>query len=103
MTQKKIIAVYMRGGTSKGVFFLSEWLPEDERERDRLLLRVMSSPDPFEKQLDGMGGASSSTSKVMIVSSFEREDSLFSVSGTSSHPVKPFFGSPIKKTEIEIC
>ncbi|HEV2269317.1 MAG TPA: 2-methylaconitate cis-trans isomerase PrpF [Steroidobacteraceae bacterium] len=67
MTQLRIPAVYMRGGTSKGVFFLAEDLPSDQEKRDRLLLRVIGSPDPYGKQIDGMGGATSSTSKVVII------------------------------------
>jgi len=68
MKQLRIPAVYMRGGTSKGVFFIAADLPADEAARDRLLLRVIGSPDRYGKQIDGMGGASSSTSKVAIVS-----------------------------------
>ena len=68
MAQKKIQAVYMRGGTSKGVFFHKDWLPADPALRDRVLLRVMGSPDPYGQQIDGMGGATSSTSKVVLVS-----------------------------------
>jgi len=63
----------MRGGTSKGVFFRREDLPADPAARDRLLLRVIGSPDPYGKQVDGMGGATSSTSKVVILSRSERE------------------------------
>jgi probable AcnD-accessory protein PrpF len=74
MTQRSIAATYMRGGTSKGVFFRAEDLPADKRERDALLLRVIGSPDPYEKHTDGMGGATSSTSKVVIVSRSLRED-----------------------------
>ncbi|UHL62968.1 2-methylaconitate cis-trans isomerase PrpF [Paralcaligenes sp. KSB-10] len=66
--QIRIPALYMRGGTSKGVFFLPEDLPADPARRDAVLLRIMGSPDPYEKQLDGMGGATSSTSKIVIVS-----------------------------------
>lgn len=70
--QIRIPATYMRGGTSKGVFFRLEDLPERCRvpgeARDRLFLRVMGSPDPYAKQIDGMGGASSSTSKCVILS-----------------------------------
>lgn len=66
--QIKIPAIYMRGGTSKGVFFLKEDLPADPSERDKVLLRVIGSPDPYGQQIDGMGGATSSTSKVVIVS-----------------------------------
>ncbi|SFR99664.1 2-methylaconitate cis-trans isomerase [Mitsuaria sp. PDC51] len=73
----KIPAVYLRGGTSKGVFFRLEDLPADCRRlgaaRDRLLLRVVGSPDPYGKQIDGMGGATSSTSKVVIVSRSKRQ------------------------------
>ncbi|ADV83572.1 2-methylaconitate cis-trans isomerase PrpF [Terriglobus saanensis] len=67
MNQVKIPAVYMRGGTSKGVFFRTDSLPEDAELRDRILLRVIGSPDRYGQQIDGMGGATSSTSKVMLV------------------------------------
>lgn len=70
--QIKIPATYMRGGTSKGVFFRLGDLPERAKTpgpaRDNLLLRVIGSPDPYGKQTDGMGGATSSTSKTVIVS-----------------------------------
>ncbi|WP_337880607.1 2-methylaconitate cis-trans isomerase PrpF [Rheinheimera sp.] len=70
--QLKIPATYMRGGTSKGVFFRLQDLPEAAQQpgpaRDQLLLRVIGSPDPYGKQIDGMGGATSSTSKTVIVS-----------------------------------
>lgn len=70
--QIKIPATYMRGGTSKGVFFSLLDLPESAQEpgaaRDALLLRVIGSPDPYGKQIDGMGGATSSTSKAVILS-----------------------------------
>ena len=72
MTQLRIPATYLRGGTSKGVFFRLADLPEAARlpgpARDALLLRVIGSPDPYGKQIDGMGGATSSTSKTVIVS-----------------------------------
>lgn len=74
MPQRKIPAVYMRGGTSKGVFFHADALPADPAARDRLLLRVIGSPDPYGKQIDGMGGATSSTSKIVIVSRSQRPD-----------------------------
>jgi probable AcnD-accessory protein PrpF len=70
--QIKIPATYMRGGTSKGVFFTLADLPQAAQvagaARDALLLRVIGSPDPYEKQIDGMGAATSSTSKTVIVS-----------------------------------
>ncbi|WP_152206778.1 2-methylaconitate cis-trans isomerase PrpF [Marinobacter changyiensis] len=70
--QIRIPATYMRGGTSKGVFFRLDDLPKAARTpgiaRDQLLLRVIGSPDPYEKQIDGMGGATSSTSKTVILS-----------------------------------
>jgi hypothetical protein len=74
MTQLRIPAVYMRGGTSKGVFFLADDLPSDRAARERMLLRVIGSPDPYGKQIDGMGGATSSTSKVVLVSKSSRSD-----------------------------
>jgi len=72
--QLKIPAVYMRGGTSKGVFFLRDDLPADRAARERLLLRVIGSPDRYGKQTDGMGGATSSTSKIVILAKSERAD-----------------------------
>lgn len=70
--QIKIPATYLRGGTSKGVFFSLQDLPERARQpgpgRDALMLRVIGSPDPYGKQTDGMGGGTSSTSKAVIVS-----------------------------------
>ncbi len=70
--QIRIPATYMRGGTSKGVFFRLEDLPEAARvpgpARDALLMRVIGSPDPYAKHTDGMGGATSSTSKCVILS-----------------------------------
>ena len=74
MTQLRIPAVYMRGGTSKGVFFIAGDLPADLRERERILLRVIGSPDRYGKQTDGMGGATSSTSKIVILSKSDRDD-----------------------------
>ena len=69
--QLKIAATYMRGGTSKGVFFKLDDLPKAAQQpgkiRDQLLLQVIGSPDPYGKQIDGMGGASSSTSKTVIL------------------------------------
>lgn len=76
--QIKIPATYMRGGTSKGVFFKLTDLPEAAQvpgeARDKLLLRVIGSPDPYGKHTDGMGGATSSTSKTVILSRSERPD-----------------------------
>ncbi|EJG1693184.1 MULTISPECIES: 2-methylaconitate cis-trans isomerase PrpF [unclassified Vibrio] len=78
MSQIKVPATYMRGGTSKGVFFNLEDLPPEAQvageARDKLLLRVIGSPDPYAKQIDGMGGATSSTSKTVIVSRSSRND-----------------------------
>jgi 2-methylaconitate isomerase len=74
--QIKIPATYMRGGTSKGVFFRLQDLPEAAQQpgeaRDKLLLRVIGSPDPYGKQIDGMGAATSSTSKTVIVAKSSR-------------------------------
>ena len=76
--QLRIPATYMRGGTSKGVFFCLDELPDFARSpgpaRDKLLLRVIGSPDPYAKQIDGMGGATSSTSKTVILSKSSRAD-----------------------------
>ena len=76
--QIRIPATYMRGGTSKGVFFRLQDLPEAARvpgaARDALLLRVIGSPDPYGKQTDGMGGATSSTSKTVIIAKSSKAD-----------------------------
>ncbi|WP_347315955.1 2-methylaconitate cis-trans isomerase PrpF, partial [Ralstonia pseudosolanacearum] len=76
--QIRIPATYMRGGTSKGVFFRLQDLPAAAQvpgaARDALLLRVIGSPDPYGKQIDGMGGATSSTSKTVILSKSARPD-----------------------------
>jgi probable AcnD-accessory protein PrpF len=72
VAQLRIPAVYMRGGTSKGIFLRPEDLPSDPAARDRVLLRIIGSPDPYGKQIDGMGGATSSTSKVVLVSKSTR-------------------------------
>ena len=70
--QIRIPATYMRGGTSKGVFFRLADLPDAAQQpgadRDAILLQVIGRPDPYGKQTDGMGGATSSTSKTVIVS-----------------------------------
>ncbi len=85
-SQIKIPATYMRGGTSKGVFFNLKDLPEAAQvagaARDAILLRVIGSPDPYGKQTDGMGGATSSTSKTVILSK----------SGQADHDVDYLFG-----------
>ncbi|KGY07669.1 2-methylaconitate cis-trans isomerase PrpF [Vibrio sinaloensis] len=85
-SQIKVPATYMRGGTSKGVFFNLADLPieaqQPGKQRDDLLLRVIGSPDPYAKQIDGMGGATSSTSKTVIVSK----------SATPDHDVDYLFG-----------
>ena len=74
MTQLRIPAVYMRGGTSKGVFFKADDLPSDTQLRDKILMRVIGSPDRYGKHIDGMGGATSSTSKVVVMSKSSRSD-----------------------------
>ena len=77
VAQQKIKAMYMRGGTSKGTFFALDDLPKAAQVagtfRDELLLRVVGSPDPYAKHTDGMGGATSSTSKVVIVSASKQQ------------------------------
>ncbi|MDN4574699.1 2-methylaconitate cis-trans isomerase PrpF [Pandoraea cepalis] len=76
--QIRIPATYMRGGTSKGVFFRLQDLPASAQvagaARDALLMRVIGSPDPYGKQIDGMGGATSSTSKTVILAKSERPE-----------------------------
>jgi len=76
--QIKVPATYIRGGTSKGVFFRLQDLPPAAQvpgaARDALLMRVIGSPDPYGKQIDGMGGATSSTSKTVILSKSTRPD-----------------------------
>jgi len=78
LPQVKIPATYMRGGTSKGVFFNLIDLPQScqvaGEARDNMLLRVIGSPDPYGKQTDGMGGATSSTSKTVILAKSEQVD-----------------------------
>src|SRR6201997_2277901 len=76
--QLKIPAAYLRGGTSKGVFFRVDDLPEAARvpgpARDALLMRVIGSPDPYGKQIDGMGGATSSSSKTVLLAKSGKPD-----------------------------
>ena len=76
--QIKVTATYMRGGTSKGVFFCLEDLPkacqQAGAQRDQFILRVIGSPDPYGKQIDGMGAATSSTSKSVILSKSTRAE-----------------------------
>ncbi|NWC94397.1 MULTISPECIES: 2-methylaconitate cis-trans isomerase PrpF [unclassified Pseudomonas] len=90
MTQRRIPAVYMRGGSSKGVFFLDEHLPPAGAERDTILLRVIGSPDAYGKQIDGMGGATSSTSKVVVIGQSSRDDC----------DVDYLFGAPAIETAV---
>ena len=75
--QFKVKATFMRGGTSKGTFFNIKNLPKevqkDTKKRDKLLQRIVGSPDVYKKQIDGMGGASSSTSKAILVGKSEVE------------------------------
>ena len=94
--QVKIPATYIRGGTSKGVFFRLQDLPERCQvagpARDALLMRVIGSPDPYAKQIDGMGAATSSTSKTVILSKSSRPD----------HDVDYLFGQvAIDKTFVD--
>ncbi len=74
MKQRKIPAVFMRGGTSKAVVFNRADLPEDRAEWDGIFLAVMGSPDPNNRQLNGMGGGISSLSKVCVVGPSDRDD-----------------------------
>lgn len=72
MSEKGIRCLWMRGGTSKGAYFLASDLPAEPKERDALLLKIMGSPDP--RQIDGIGGADPLTSKVAILSPSNRAD-----------------------------
>jgi 4-oxalomesaconate tautomerase len=72
MYEDGIPCLWMRGGTSKGAYFLAEHLPADPAERDALLLKIMGSPDP--RQIDGIGGADPLTSKVAVLSPSTRTD-----------------------------
>lgn len=74
MARQRIRAAFYRGGTSKAVVFNTADLPDDPALRDRIFLRVLGSPDPYGRQLDGMGGGLSSLSKVVIVGPSARED-----------------------------
>jgi len=78
LPQIRIPATYMRGGTSKGVFFRLQDLPQSCQvpgaARDKLFMRVIGSPDPYSAHIDGMGGATSSTSKCVILSKSSRPD-----------------------------
>lgn len=74
MRQHRIPAVFYRGGTSKALIFRREDLPADPELRDRVILAAYGSPDPYRRQLDGLGGAVSSTSKVAIVGPASRPD-----------------------------
>lgn len=72
--QKRIPAVLMRGGTSKGMFFHADHLPADQKIRDAVILAAFGSPDPNRRQIDGVGGAVSTTSKVAIISGSDSPD-----------------------------
>ncbi|MEE8333938.1 MAG: PrpF domain-containing protein [Alphaproteobacteria bacterium] len=74
MARLKIPAVFIRGGTSKGVFFHERDLPSDAAERDRVILHALGSPDPYRRQLNGMGGGLSSLSKAVIIAPSTRPD-----------------------------
>jgi 2-methylaconitate isomerase len=74
VSQRLIPAVFMRGGTSKGLFFHERDLPDDAAARDALLVRALGSPDPYGRQLDGMGGGISSLSKAAIIAPPSRPD-----------------------------
>jgi 2-methylaconitate cis-trans-isomerase PrpF len=74
MKQRRIKAAFIRGGTSKGIFFRAGDLPDNSAERDAVLLRALGSPDPYERQLDGLGGGLSSLSKAVIIGRSARDD-----------------------------
>lgn len=72
--QQRVPAVFIRGGTSKGLFFHARDLPQEAAARDRLFLAALGSPDPYGRQLDGMGGGISSLSKVVVIGPPSRPD-----------------------------
>ena len=72
MSQKKVRAIYMRGGTSRCLVFHEEDLPAPGRERDAILAASLGSPDPYGRQLDGLGGGISSLSKACIIGQIGR-------------------------------
>ena len=74
MSQKRVPAIFMRGGSSKGVFFHSSDLPEDKNKWNEIFLSVLGSPDPYGRQLNGMGGGISSLSKAVVISPPTRPD-----------------------------
>ena len=74
MSQKRVPAIFMRGGSSKGVFFHSSDLPEDKNSWNELFLSVLGSPDPYGRQLNGMGGGISSLSKAVVIGPPTRPD-----------------------------
>ena len=74
MKQRKIPAVFMRGGTSKAIVFHKGDLPDDEADWDAVFLAAIGSPDPYGRQLDGMGGGISSLSKICVVNPSQRDD-----------------------------
>ena len=74
MTQTRVSAVFMRGGSSKGVFFHARDLPKDRMEWDRIFLGAIGSPDPYGRQLNGMGGGVSSLSKAVVIGPASRAD-----------------------------
>src|SRR5690606_29810610 len=73
-SSNRIRAVFMRGGTSKGLIIRKSDLPPDQAEWEPLFLRAMGSPDPYGRQLNGMGGGISSLSKICVVAPSTRED-----------------------------
>jgi len=74
MNKRAIPACWMRGGTSKGLFFNRNDLPADDILRDKILLSAIGSPDPYGKQMDGLGGATSSTRKIVMISKSDKPD-----------------------------
>ena len=74
MTQQRIPAAFIRGGTSKGVFFHARDLPQEQCTRDEIFLEVLGSPDRYQRQLDGLGGGISSLSKAVVIAPSARTD-----------------------------
>ena len=93
MTQRRIRAVFMRGGTGRAIFFHHADLPPAGAARDRILLAALGSPDPYGRQLDGLGGGISSLSKACIIGPATHPDADVDYTFAQVHVAKPIWSS----------